>query len=236
MGVISHDQAYDIQHQMVTARLAGAVPVGFKAGLTSLAAQQRFSVSEPVAGVLMPGGRVDSPVKLSGFKHPMMELELGFVMASPITAPVRDVSALSALVAAVFPVIELPDLAFADIGSLSGIDIVASNVASHSWLQGDARSPALFDLNAIPVTLSRNDVLLLSSRSDDVMGSQWLALQWLINRTLANGWTLEAGQLLITGAIGRMLPAEPGTYRADFGPLGSVVYEMQVGSLDLKQP
>ena len=43
---------------------------------------------------------------------------------------------------------------------------------------------------------------------------------------LARGYTLEAGQILMTGSIGGMVPAQPGTYTATFGPLGEITFEI----------
>ena len=40
---------------------------------------------------------------------------------------------------------------------------------------------------------------------------------WLVNDAYAHGWHLQAGQLLITGTLGKMNPALPGSYRADYG-------------------
>jgi 2-keto-4-pentenoate hydratase len=59
------------------------------------------------------------------------------------------------------------------------------------------------------------------------MGDQWQALLWLVNQTIANGWEIAPGQVGITGALGKMLPVQPGTYRADFAELGTIVWRVQ---------
>jgi 2-keto-4-pentenoate hydratase len=72
----------------------------------------------------------------------------------------------------------------------------------------------------------KNQQLILGGIGADAMGDQWLALQWLINQTLANGWEINPDHLLITGAIGKMLAADPGHYRIDYGPLGIIEFTM----------
>ena len=43
-----------------------------------------------------------------------------------------------------------------------------------------------------------------------------------INRMIDAGWTLQRGQILMTGALGRMVPAEPGECTASFGDWGTI--------------
>jgi 2-keto-4-pentenoate hydratase len=38
------------------------------------------------------------------------------------------------------------------------------------------------------------------------------------------GYKIEPGQVLITGAMGRMVPAVPGVCVADFGAFGKIVF------------
>jgi 2-keto-4-pentenoate hydratase len=68
--------------------------------------------------------------------------------------------------------------------------------------------------------------LLQSGGSAEVLGSQRTALVWLINQILARGYTIAAGHLLMTGAIGGMQPAKPGNYSAEFGDLGAIDFKI----------
>ena len=49
------ESAYQLQTMAVENLLAGQRPDGFKAGLTSRSAQEKFAVKQPVAGVLLTG-------------------------------------------------------------------------------------------------------------------------------------------------------------------------------------
>jgi 2-keto-4-pentenoate hydratase len=59
------------------------------------------------------------------------------------------------------------------------------------------------------------------------MGNQWEALYWLINHIIDQGYTIGEGQVLLTGALGEVLPCEPGSYEADFGNVGTVSFTVR---------
>lgn len=226
-ATIDINEAYAIQRQFVETILAGEKPAGFKAGLTNRAGQEKFGVTGPVAGVLLPGGERSSPVNLKNYQRMMLELEVGFVVARTISKPVTDVSELKSLVSAVLPVIEMPDLSFEAPAKLRGEDIIAGNVVAKGWLRGESLAPGSVDINSVQTALTSDSGMVMRGRATDVMGDQWLALQWLIHRILDNGWQIEPGQLLITGATGKMVPAVPGSYIADFGPLGQIRFSLE---------
>lgn len=238
------DEVYKLQTAAVRIRLADKPPFGFKAGLTSVAAQKKFAVKQAVAGVLLnPGNYVLGPdyglspnddaaqarhyrVRQADFNRMMLEVELGFRLKRQVAEPVADIAELKELVASIVPVIELPDLAFDDMSAITGIAIIANNVLAHSVLVGAERAVANIDVNALSVAVNKDGEQLLLGYGSDAMGDQWQALLWLVNRQLANGWQIMPEQLLITGALGRMLPAGKGRYAIDFGVLGMM--EMSV--------
>ena len=58
------------------------------------------------------------------------------------------------------------------------------------------------------------------------MQGQLKALVWLVNTVLAQGYTLAAGHVLMTGSIGNMHPGAAGDYRAAFGTLGELTLRL----------
>lgn len=219
--------AYQVQQALV----AGNKIAGFKAGLTTEAGQHKFGVVEPIGGVLLT-----APLRYSNgalnidsnqYNRLMLELELGFVLKHDIDKPLASINELKQLVAFVYPVIELPDLGFEKAPSLHGVDVIASNAAARSVIVGAASEVAAADVNALSVSLYHNDKLILVGKGSDAMGDQWQALLWLINHSLQQGYCIEAGQLLITGALGKMLAASPGDYRAAFAEYGELHFTVQ---------
>lgn len=224
------NSAYALQFNAVTMLLAEQRPDGFKAGLTSRAGQEKFGVRQPVAGVLLAASQLngkESVLSLAEFNQPMMELELGFKLSTRLTEPVRDIETLKKLVVAVYPVMELPDLGFQHMPSLRGTDIIANNVAARGYLLGEPTELDARDINALSVELYRDGELIMAGKGSDARGDQWQALLWLLNQSLENGWVIEPNQLLITGALGKMLPAKAGKYRASFGDMGELQWQFR---------
>ncbi len=222
-------QAYQIQTLAVKQRLGAVAPAGFKAGLTSTSAQEKFAVKQAVAGVLLfkanhktAQGRyvVDS----NDFNNMMLEAEVGFRIKTAITERITDIETLKRKVDSVLPVVEFPDLSFDQPKALQGVDIIANNVIAKQFISGDELDPEALDVNALNIHIQKEGRLILEGQSRDAMGDQWQALLWLVNQTIDSGWQINSGQVMITGAIGKMLPAQPGFYQVDYGPLGQVSF------------
>jgi 2-keto-4-pentenoate hydratase len=221
-------QAYQVQKQYVSERLRGDSIAGYKAGLTTPGAQKKFGVDDSVAGVLyLSGKKSGSPLILSeAFAMPMIETEIAYYVTKPITRKVNSVSELKRHIGAVLPSIELPDLNFADLKSLKGVDLIAGNVSATQFIVGNKKNKSL-DLDSVEVVLTRNGEIVNQGKGADAMGSQWSAALWLVNTMVEQGWTIKRGNVLMTGALGNMIPGKPGRYRADFGALGMIEFEIR---------
>ncbi|MCI0481630.1 MAG: hypothetical protein L0213_08590 [Candidatus Dadabacteria bacterium] len=223
------EQAYEIQAEYVRLKLGGDKIAGFKAGLTSGGAQAKLRVSTPVSGVLFSSGvYMDSPsIDGSKFRSPVIETEIGFVIGKPVKDKITDTSLLKEHISAVIPVVEIPETGFAALEKLKAEDIVAANVGSAAFIAGAEKPLVSAGLNTITVKLSSGGELLNEGRGSDATGGQLQALLWLVNSVLDNGSKIERGNILITGALGRVVPANPGHYEAQFGELGNVSFEIK---------
>ena len=197
--------AYAVQKAYVEKRLLSEQLGGFKAGLTSEAGQQRFGVDAPLAGLLFTSGKLTgSPVLDSSTFHALMlETEIGFLFKETLAEPLKDVAELQAKVQAVMPVIEIPDLGYADMKQLKGVDIIATNIAAEKFIVGDAQVFDGQDLNAVGVTLSREgEEVNVGKGSDDALGDQWQAALWLVNTLIEQGWSPGGGTVDYYRGIG----------------------------------
>ena len=221
--------AYQIQKSFVEKVLANDQIVGFKAGLTSEGGQKKFGVDAPLAGVLFASGELadNATIDPAEFNAVMLETEVGFVIGKAITQPIKDAAELQAHVQAVMPVIEVPDLGFADMKQLKGIDIIAANVSAKQFIVGEEKAVEGTDLNAVEVTLTLDGQEVNVGKGADALGDQWQAALWLVNTTIEHGWTLEPGQIIISGALGNMIPGKPGKYVADFGDFGQLNFAIK---------
>lgn len=221
------DQAYEIQSELTKLREEkGEVVMGYKAGLTSAPAQKKFGLNAAVWGTLCKSMlRWPGTIYHKGFAHMFIETEIGFRFGKDITEPVQDSASLKRAVAIVFPAIELPDVAYANMKLIKGTDLIATNVAARKVLIGKAISVRKMDLNAVTVTLFHNGQEVTSGMGKNALGDQWEALKWVVNDVLAHGGKVKDGYIVITGSLGKMVPAKPGTYMADFGDFGKMVFE-----------
>lgn len=223
-------QAYEVQKAVVTQLGAAGDPVvGHKAGLTSEAAQSRFGAFEPVAGTLLKSHLKNTAtfVSLRRFKGMLVEMELGFELKLSIRSEPRDVEELKTYVRQIYPIVELPNVDFDPADAVTVMDIIASNVAAATVIKGRAKPLELIDVNAVEVTLTHDNTEVAYGRGTDAMGDQWEALLWLVRQRLREGYEVKRNDLLITGAMGEVRPAEAGRYVADFGKLGRVTFSLR---------
>ena len=88
----------------------------------------------------------------------------------------------------------------------NGLDLVATNSASYGYIVGE-KHPADTPLDDLSVRLTKGGETLLAGSAGEVLDGQIQALTWLVNQTLARGYEILPGHLLMTGSIGGMTPA-----------------------------
>lgn len=224
------DKAYALQKALAKAILAkGDTIGGFKAGLTSEAGQKKFGVNAALLGPLFKSGEMgpDAVVDRKDFVRLFIENEVGYVVGQKISAPVKDVESLKKMIKEVFPAVELPDLRFADMKSLKGQDLIVDAVACSKYIIGPRIPADKVDVSKVEVALTCDGAVVNQGKAADALGDQWKALLWLVNGAVEQGWAIEPGQILITGAMGNMIPGKPGKYAGDWGPLGKLSWTVK---------
>jgi len=157
----------------------------------------------------------------------MIETEIGLILGKNLNRHIETPADLKNSIVKVIPAIELPDLGFADMGALKGVDIIAANVSARQFIVGQPRPVENVNLNAVDVTLFRNGREVNRGTGADALEDQWQAALWLVNKMIDQGRAPEAGQILLTGALGKMLPGKPGSYVADYGDFGTISFEIR---------
>jgi 2-keto-4-pentenoate hydratase len=224
------EKAYALQKALTKALLAkGDTIGGFKAGLTSEAGQKKFGVNAALLGPLFKSGELgpDVVVDRKNFVRLFIENEVGYVVGQKISEPVKDVESLKKMIKEVFPAVELPDLRFADMKNVKGTDIIADAVGCAKYIIGPKIPADKVDVSKVEVTLKCDGAVVNQGKAADTLGDQWKALLWLVNGVVQQGYTIEPGQILITGAMGNMIPGKPGKYEGDWGPLGKMSWTVE---------
>lgn len=225
---MSEARAYAFQRAVVAAAMRRDAIAGIKGGGMTAPSQARLG-GGPFLGVLPRSGRVapGATLRLSNYRQLAIETEIGFELAQRISTPLPDVAMLRRYVAAIRPVIELPDNALEGGGRFTAVDLIASNVLARDFIAGPPSPPMSVDLDDLVVRLRLNGAPIHEAAGRDTFGSQWTALLWLVNHAVRHHGPLERGCLIITGALGGALMAKPGRYSADFAELGAISFSVE---------
>ncbi|MBN6185384.1 fumarylacetoacetate hydrolase family protein [Aneurinibacillus sp. BA2021] len=220
------EDAYRIQLAAVDRKVVeGARVVGKKIGLTSKAMQEMFNVAQPDYGHLFDSMlHVDGAViDVRPFLQPKLEVEIAFILKEEIKGP--GVSALDVINATeyVVPAFEIIDSRIAD-WKIAFEDTVADNGSSACAVLGGRPTPlADLDLHHIGMVVSRNGKQIDTAAGAAVMGNPIHAVAWLANAIGEYGISLQAGEVILSGAFAAAVPIEAGdTFTAEFAHIGSV--------------
>jgi 2-keto-4-pentenoate hydratase len=220
------EDAYAIQSINISRRIAaGERVIGRKVGLTSKPMQELLGVDEPDFGVLTDVMLVEDGdlIALSRLVQPRVEAELAFVMSRDLAGPgISAAVALDAL-AGVLPAVEVVDSRVAD-WKIKLVDTVADNASSGLFvIGGRMRQVADLDLRLLGVAVSRNGELLDTGAGAAILGNPARCVAWLANKLGSLGEGLRAGDIVLPGAVHKMVPVQPGdVFRADYAHLGAV--------------
>ena len=220
------EDAYAIQTINIDRRVAaGEIVIGRKVGLTSKPMQQLLGVDEPDFGVLTDVMMIEDGdlIDLDRLVQPRVEAELAFVMETDLAGPgITTAKALGAIAGAL-PAVEVVDSRVAD-WKIKLIDTVADNASSGLLVVGGRiRKVDELDLRLLGVVVSRHGELIETGAGAAALGNPARCVAWLANKLGSFGASLRAGDVILPGAVHKMVPVQPGdSFRADFDHLGGV--------------
>lgn len=199
--------------------------VGRKAGLTAKAVQQQLGVDQPDFGVLfedmqvMDGGTLDPARAL----QPKVEAEVALVLGSALSNPDTTPAMVAAAVKSVHAAIEIVDSRIAD-WKITFADTVADNGSSAFFVLAREGKPLDgLDLYTCGMAMEIDGVIVSTGAGAACLGHPLNAAAWLASTLAARGEPLQAGDILLTGALGPMVALEPGNrVCAKIGGLGAV--------------
>ena len=216
--------AYNIQKINTDKRIAqNEKVVGKKIGLTSFAVQKQLGVDQPDYGVLFDTMQVrEGVVHYSHLQQPKAEAEIAFVLSEDLT---RDVN-MSDLINA----IDYAAVSIEIVGSrianwdIKITDTIADNASASHFILGESRVPlSQIDLEKCKMSLIRNGEVVSEGSGAACMDNPLNAALWLAQTMAEMGNPLKAGEVLLSGALGPMVPIEQGDkFEAVIEGLGSV--------------
>mgnify|MGYP003945161681 CR=1 FL=1 len=205
---------YALQRQALDHRqAAGERLSGWKVAFAGSAAQKRFGLDEPVYGGLMDSMIVEpgTAVEFSRLIQPKLEIELAFVLGRTLApGDYRDEDILAAI-GDVAPAFEIADCRWQ--GWDFGVGaFLADNAAAGLYCLGP-RIPfdPVHHVN-VAYRLECDGALCGNGDTRDREDSPLANLCWLIRRLLADGQRVEAGQVVLSGALLPPMNIQPATY------------------------
>lgn len=216
--------AYAVQRATVQIwQESGRTIVGQKIGLTSKPVQTQLGVDEPDFGTLFSDMVLESGAAVENGRvmQPRIEAEIAFVLKADLHGERISPEAVIAATDYVCPAIEICGSRIAR-WDIKIEDTIADNASSGLVVLGSMRrKPVLADLAAVAMTLTHNGTVAGEGRGAACLGNPAIAVAWLAEALTRFGGGLKAGDLVMSGALSKMLSASPGDeFRADFGDFG----------------
>jgi 2-keto-4-pentenoate hydratase len=206
--------------------------VGRKAGLTARAVQAQLGVDQPDFGVLFDDMRVADGGTLDPAHclQPKAEAEIAFVLGADLPDPQSTPEQVAAAVASVHAAIEIVDSRIAD-WKITFADTVADNGSSAFFVLADKGRPlAGLDIWTAGMVMQINGQTVSLGVGAAALGHPLNAAAWLAQTLAARGEPLQAGDVLLAGALGPMVALNPGdTVEAFVGGLGSCSFTYAKG-------
>ncbi|MDP3520357.1 MAG: fumarylacetoacetate hydrolase family protein [Hydrogenophaga sp.] len=225
-GIQGLDTSYAVAEVNTQARLkAGACISGLKVGLTSKAVQQQLGVDQPDFGTLFDDMEYlnGQDIPTSRLMQPKIEAEIAFVVGRDLNGQSPSYSEFLRSLDFALPALEIVDSAIAN-WKITLADTVADNASCGLYVLGDQPvSVGSLSLAKLGMTMAMDGQTVSTGTGSACLGHPLRAAYWLAVTMAKRGHGLKAGQVILSGALGPMVPIAIGNHiHADIGDLGSV--------------
>jgi len=229
-GIAGVGAAYAVAELNTKVRLEeGGRIIGMKVGLTSKAVQQQLGVDQPDFGMLFEDMEYlnQQEVPTSRLIQPKVEAEVAVVVGRDVPGSTPGYAEFLACLAYALPAIEIVDSAIAD-WKITLVDTVADNASSGLYVLGDQPvAIGQLSLADLGMQLTKGGQVASVGNGAACLGHPLRAAWWLARTMAARGQGLKAGQVILSGALGPMVPVQAGDLvQAQIGLLGSVACRM----------
>lgn len=185
---------------------------GRKIGLTSRAVQTQLGVDQPDYGMLFADmAFVDGDdIPIASVLQPRIEAEVALVLERDLPHERHTAADIIGATAYALPALEIVGSRIAD-WKISIVDTIADNGSSGLFFLGS--SPVrlgAFDLALCGMTLSKGGEPVSTGAGRACLGNPLNAARWLADAMVAAGRPLVAGDIILTGALGPMVPLAAG--------------------------
>lgn len=228
-GLIPPDDiaaAYAVQETNTRAWLAeGRRLVGRKIGLTSKAVQKQLGVDQPDFGMLYDDMAVhsDEEIFIASVMQPKAEAEIALILEKPLAREAHSPEDIAAATAYAVAAIEIVGSRIAN-WDIRIVDTIADNASSGRFVLGAAKvSLDKLDLVNCKMEMTKGGAAASSGSGAACLGNPLNAAAWLADAMVRFGRPLQAGDVVMTGALGPMAVVAAGdVFEARIEGLGAV--------------
>jgi hypothetical protein len=150
------------------------------------------------------------PIPHHAFLQPKAEAEIALVLGADLGDGPFTTGDLIRAVEYAVPAIEIVDSRI-DGWDITLADTIADNASSGGFVLGNTPVNLVgLDLRTAAMSLVRNGQEVSTGTAADCLGHPLNAAVWLANTLTRTGFSLRAGDIVLTGALGPMVPVGPG--------------------------
>ena len=218
------EHAYAIQQRLIARRIsAGERVVGKKIGVTSQAVMNMLGVFQPDFGILLDGMVYNEgqPIEAKTLIQPKAEGEIAFVLKHDLMGPGVSAADVIAATEGVMACFEIVDSRIEN-WKIKIQDTVADNASCGVFVLGDRLvDPRDVDLGTCGMVLEKNGEIVATGAGAAALGHPANAVAWLANTLGRLGMGLKAGEVVLSGSLGIMVPVQAGdSLRVSIGGIG----------------
>ena len=218
------EHAYAIQQRLIARRIAaGERVVGKKIGVTSQAVMNMLGVFQPDFGILLDGMVYNEgqPIEAKTLIQPKAEGEIAFVLKHDLMGPGVSAADVIAATEGVMACFEIVDSRIEN-WKIKIQDTVADNASCGVLVLGDRLvDPRDVDLGTCGMVLEKNGEIVATGAGAAALGHPANAVAWLANTLGRLGMGLKAGEVVLSGSLGIMVPVQAGdSLRVSIGGIG----------------
>lgn len=215
-------------------------PVGYKVAFTATAGQKRFGIPTPATGVLF------NPMFIADGGAIARDFGYRTVIEPDLMVVVKDAGIMGATtelevakhLSTVHPFMELVAIQFGQEEKITGTGLVAVNVAATHMVMGPGApieaTPAFVQAIADMETTFTDETGTVIQRAPGsaLLGNPLRVVLWLVEDFKRRGKTLQAGDRLSLGAVGKLFPLKEGgktyTYTLNGLPSGAIATSVRI--------
>jgi 2-keto-4-pentenoate hydratase len=225
--------AYVVQELNIARRVhTGARPVGRKIGMTSAAVQEQLGYYEPNYGTLFSDREVPNGERTPADRliQPKAEAEIAFVLGRNLDREGLTIADVMRAVDYVVCAIEIIDSRVAD-WDIRATDSIADNASCGMYILGNRpRKITDVDLTLCGMVSRLNGRISSVGVGGASLGNPLLALLWLARAVAATGQPLREGDIVLSGALGPIVPLSGGDlFETEIDLFGSVRVALPLG-------